>query len=468
MSSRHTRPKRPEPPSSSSSHLDAALHSITSSSRPTSKKPRFDARNPHALAPEQDEDPADLFLEIDEGAVNRTRHDRRAAVELEGYASDSSEEGFDATRKVWKDSERAEATKDDDGDDDMFGGDGSGPDDDPSKTQPDTTNDKKKNVKFLDLEDIEGQDFSSRKEYLDIIDEDKGKGDDDDDNDDGAAAAEPEEIDEEIGAGGSKKHAPKIDAFNMASEMEEGRFDESGNFIRMKQEKDAVHDSWLQGVSRKDMARAAEAMERRETEKREEERRRDGLVTSEVLASLIPFLRTGESVLEALARLGGGRKQQKKESWREKKLRAKQQHDADAMVQDKAKAPEDPKERRRKETVERVTEAADLLLTRGQLEIYEETREGLCRQFQRETGEAWKGEREPEGREEEDASGEAGEAGEDEGKEWEFRWADGRDEVVHGPYKAAEMKAWNEHEFFAAGAEFRERGTTEWSRVPGF
>ena len=63
----------------------------------------------------------------------------------------------------------------------------------------------------------------------------------------------------ELGAGGKKSHAPKLDAFNMKNEQEEGRFDAQGNFVRKAADPDAVHDSWLEGVSKKDMKKAKEA-----------------------------------------------------------------------------------------------------------------------------------------------------------------------------------------------------------------
>ena len=59
----------------------------------SSKKPRFDVRNPSALAPDAPEE--DAILEADE-IGKRGQQTKRNAVNIDGYDSDSSNEGFDA------------------------------------------------------------------------------------------------------------------------------------------------------------------------------------------------------------------------------------------------------------------------------------------------------------------------------------------------------------------------------------
>ncbi|TGZ83204.1 hypothetical protein EX30DRAFT_339412 [Ascodesmis nigricans] len=478
------RPKRPSTLSGSSS-IDAAVRS--GAGLPTHKRPKFDARNPHKLAPDapSDDEVPDLFLEVDEGAIGK-RKVHRNAVELEGYETDSSEEGFDATHKQWaKEGEKGKVKKDADAmaddDDDMFGGedvdDDAADNNDTGKTGEDAEYRKAKTVKFMNIDEIEGQDMSSKREFADIIDEDKGRGDEsstDDEDDPEKRAKTDDALDPEVGAGGKKKHAPKIDAFNMQAEMEEGRFDSAGNFIRKATDADAVHDRWLEGVSRKDMKRAKEAMEQREADAREKMKADDAIMTSDVLSTLILCLERGESVLEALARLGGGNKKKQstanknKNRWREKRKAAAEAKANDSMEIEKVaeskkgKESEDPEEARRKEAVERITGAADVLLTRGQLEIYDETKESLMRQFKRETGEDWV---EPKKQLDDEPASDIPQPD----KQWEYRWTDGRDDgAVYGPYGTAEMSSWNAHGFFGEGVEFREKDIGEWSKVPGF
>jgi CD2 antigen cytoplasmic tail-binding protein 2 len=96
------------------------------------------------------------------------------------------------------------------------------------------------------------------------------------------------------------------------------------------------------------------------------------------------------------------------------------------------------------------------LLTRGQMEIYDQEREILMRQYRRETGEDWV---DP-----------LAQTNDDEGEQsWEYRWADGREgEVMHGPYDGATMRAWNEAGYFLDGVEFRANARGEWSSSVDF
>jgi len=459
-------PQRPKRPTHPISHSADALNRSGAGLAP-SKRPKFDARNPHLAAPDAPETETDIFLEADEGAIGKRRVHRNA-VELEGYETDSSEEGFDATHKQWAKEDKGKAkAKVDDEDDNMFGG--------TSEEEKEKVEDKrgkdKKNVKFLELDEIEGQeeegatdlDAPVPKRFPDIFKDEQRESESSDDEE---KLAE-EGLDEEVGAGGRKSHAPKREAFNMKSEMEEGRFDSSGNFIRKAAEKDAIHDSWLAGISRKDMKKAKEAMEKREAERREQMRRDDEILTSEVLACLITSLDKGESILEALARLGGRKKNttnKNKNQWRQKKKAAAVTTTADEMEVDtkgkRKEVVEDPAETRRKEMVEKITGAADILLTRGQPEVYDETRESLMRQYRQETGEDWI-DRKP---------GEETDAGSAVLKQWEYRWTDGRDDgSTYGPYGSTEMKSWNDYGFFGDGVEFRlVDGIEGWTRVPSF
>ena len=145
----------------------------------------------------------------------------------------------------------------------------------------------------------------------------KGKAKDDDEDSSSESGGDEErdrvdsDMDEELGAGSKKKHAPKLDAFNMKQENEEGRFDDQGNYIRKANDPDAVHDTWLEGLSKKDMKKAKEAEEKREEERRKRAIADDQVLTSDILATLITRLERGETVLEALARLGTGKKKEK-------------------------------------------------------------------------------------------------------------------------------------------------------------
>ena len=97
-----------------------------------------------------------------------------------------------------------------------------------------------------------------------------------------------------------------IEAFNMVREMEEGSFDAAGNYIRNKRDEGDIHDSWLSGVSDKDIEAARIAQERKEEHERRENARAESakLTKLEIWKSMLEILQPQESVMEALQRLG--------------------------------------------------------------------------------------------------------------------------------------------------------------------
>lgn len=430
-----------------------------------SKKPRFDIRNPSALAPDAAEDDAILDADVIGG---RGQNVRRNAVNIDGYDSDSENENFDARAAAKAKEKEKEAVSKDEEDEDMFAEvvedfkDGDESDGDAARKEG-----KKKAVRFLDEDEIEGQVKNSKSGghvSADFTLNGKGKSktvrdedvesSTDSDVDDEVRASTTDDIDEEIGAGGKKTHAPKLDAFNMKNEQEEGRFDDQGNYVRKAADADAVHDTWLEGVSKKDMKKAKEAADKREEEQRKKAIEDDSISTGDVLKTLIPFLERGETVLEALARLGKGK--EKKPKWQTKTKNQKKKQNSHAM--DSEMGEENPAEGKRRSDIEAITGAADLLLTRGQPEIYDAERELLVRQYKKETGDEWT---EPNTSNGNDSSSI---------KMWEYRWSDTRDSgETHGPYDGATMVAWNDAGYFGEGVEFRQQnGTGGWSRVVDF
>ncbi|RAL12077.1 GYF domain-containing protein [Aspergillus homomorphus CBS 101889] len=421
----------------------------------STKKPRFDLRNPSALAPDALEE--DAVLDADE-IGRRGQQVRRRAVNLDGYDSDSENEGFSARIEA---KSKASREKHDAEDDDMF-----------AELQEDfgaeeidadeAMRKNKKNVRFLRDDEIEGQVASSKSGGT--VHADFTKGADTIDNEEDESESEvgdeerakpDEELDEELGAGAKKKHAPLLDAFNMRTEQEEGRFDDQGNYVRKAADPDAVYDTWLQGVSKKDIRRAKEASDKREEERKEKERKDDSVLTADVLKTLITHLERGETILEALARIGKGA--QKKQKWQTNRNKnRKKQSDA---AEDAEMTEDDPKEVARKQAIEEITGAADILMTRGQAEIYDTEREMLTRQYRRETGEDWI-----------DPQSADGSPGQDSPAMWEFRWSDARDGgIIHGPYDGPTMESWRNAGYFGEGVEFRRTtDDSQWNSTATF
>lgn len=413
---------------------------------PSHKKPRFDLRNPSALAPDALEE--DAVLDADE-IGRRGQQVRRKAVNLDGYESDSENEGFSA--RIETKSKKARE-KHDAEDDDMF-----------AELQEDfgaeeidadeALRKNKKTVRFLRDDEIEGQVASSRgggtlrvdlskpQEGINVeeVESDSDVADED-------RAALESGMDAELGAGSKKKHAPLLDAFNMRAEQEEGRFDDQGNYVRKAADPDAVYDSWLEGVSKKDIRKAKEAAEKRDAERKEKDRRNDNILTADILRTLITHMQRGETVLEALARLGKGL--HRKPKWQTKQRNKNRLKQGAAATEDTEMTEDDPEEAVRRNAVEAVTGAADLLMTRGQLEIYDTEREMLTRQFRRETGEDWVEPAPEQPGNQENAS-----------TMWEYRWSDSRDGGdIHGPYDGPTMESWKNAGYFGEGVEFRTVG----------
>lgn len=440
------------------------------------KKPRFDYRNPSTLAPDAPDE--DAILELDE-IGKAGQQTKRNAVKLDGYESDSSTENFDSRAEekanLAKHNDLGNAKSMDEDENDMFadldtgtagtGGGGDGDDDEELSREGKK---KAKEVRFMDVADIEGQVRSSKAGGHVSADftlaNQKGKGkvsidqevesSSESGSDSERDRLDPEDEDaEELGAGSKKRHAPRLDAFHMQQEGEDGRFDETGNYIRKAVDPDAVHDSWLDGLNKKDMKKARDAQEARERERREKLAADDAVLTSDLLSTLIQHLDKGESVLEALQRLNSQKRKEKKvPKWQQKKKKKIASTDGDEMDVDPEVKQEDPIEVRRREAVEAITGAADQLFSRGDQDIYEQEREMLLRQYKRDTGEDWVA----------PISEKNGDHVAD--TTWEYRWSDARDGgEAHGPYDTQTMRSWNQAGYFGEGVEFRRLGGSDWS-----
>ncbi|OJJ43259.1 hypothetical protein ASPZODRAFT_154721 [Penicilliopsis zonata CBS 506.65] len=459
MSSFAARPKRAAEDFARTHHHDDDPDAPSSQ-----KKPRFDLRNPSALAPDALEE--DAVLDADE-IGRRGQQVRRKAVNLDGYDSDSENEGFSA--RIEEKAKRSRQ-KHDAEDDDIFAE--LQEDFGPEEIDGDEALRKnKKTVRFLRDDEIQGQVASSRGGNSLRVDLSKG-GDEIMVEEEESDSDVPEEerarvtsgIDEELGAGSKKKHAPLLDAFNMRAEQEEGRFDDQGNYVRKAADPDAMYDSWLEGVSKKEIRRAKEAAEKREAERKEKDRQADEVLNADLLGTLISHLHRGETVLEALARLGKGL--HKKPKWQTKQRNKNKSKLNGDGAEDTEMTEDNPEENARKKAIDTVTGAADLLMTRGQAEIYDTERELLTRQYRRETGEDWV---EPAG--EADAAGHESTANTDRvmaTPTWEYRWSDARDGGnIHGPYEGSMMQSWNQAGYFGEGVEFRRAGTADdWTAIP--
>ncbi|KAG4305502.1 hypothetical protein PORY_001058 [Pneumocystis oryctolagi] len=275
-------------------------------------------------------------------------------------------------------------------------------------------NQSKKVPRFIGLDEIEGQDFSSKQEFVDILDENEEEEDD---------------FDPELGASGRKKNPPKIEAFNMKADFEEGRFDEDGNYIRNAPDLNSKHDVWLEGIKRSDIVKAREAVQKREREEQLRSEMEEELTLESMYEGLLGFLEVGETVLEALQRLGGGLEQKKR--WTSKNKKNMQVEMSDEKYKEMHK---------KHKEIEKITELADKFMQRGYNEIYDLTREEISRKYQKETGKVWKNSKKDE-----------------ENPKYEYRW-EGKDEI-YGPYERHQIQDWYNQGFFTEQRiEIRKKG----------
>lgn len=89
-----------------------------------------------------------------------------------------------------------------------------------------------------------------------------------------------------------------FEEFNMKKELEEGDFTKDGVYVRRKDEQ-AIHDSWLKGITEDDIKKAKEAHEKAQMVAEP--------VVETVEASwkkVLEILKPGENILTAIARLG--------------------------------------------------------------------------------------------------------------------------------------------------------------------
>lgn len=215
------------------------------------------------------EDPTNFAEQVDEALETKSRKGR---VKNEGYDSDSSDDGEGVVNSRKK-------KGDEDEEDDMFAMD--------DKDKDDTQ--KKKRQEYLRLGDIEGQEFTGTNS--------------------GSESDDDEPVDEDDAERRKKAGMGfELSSFNMREEMEEGKFTDDGNYVRSV-DAHAQHDRWMEGVDDRAMKQARRHKRQQDKEQREkmlaEEREiaeAGGMPAME--KEILQYLKKGETILEALQRLG--------------------------------------------------------------------------------------------------------------------------------------------------------------------
>ncbi|KAI5477826.1 GYF domain containing protein [Pseudohyphozyma bogoriensis] len=381
---------------------------------------------------------------------------KKGGVVQSGYDSDSSDEGSDAGGDEKKEGKEGEEEEED-----MFG---DGPPKEEKKAKP---------KEFLEMADIEGQEF--------------GKGDDEDDDEDDEEDYLPEDDlandDDAPRTSRSKKSMGyKMSGFNMAEELAEGRFSTDGSYVANDADPLASHDSWLSGVSKASIRAARQSKKRMEEEdrrRREKEDKGEEQLAGErddCLIGILGIVREGESVAKALARLGEKKKNEEKGKERVKVVvkRAARKDEEEGMDVDGEEAPTSTRVGGSTTTEKSATAkkidllthfASTLLSDHGELEIYEQTYEGIIDTLKKEGAvrRDWVPPRDPdlELEEQEERRVEAESRGKSSliarpsassGEKFWYKWSNPNpgQEGEFGPYQKGELEGWVAGGYFGA------------------
>ena len=225
-----------------------------------------------------EDDPINFAEQVDSALEQPSR---RGKVKNEGYESDSSDDGEGVVNSRKKHGP--------DEDDDMF-----------ASTEKEENEESGKQDKFMRLGDIEGQEFGPH-----------------------SGSESESDIDEPVDQDEAEKKKKEgmgfeLSSFNMREEMEEGKFTEDGSYVKTF-DPHSVHDRWMEGLDDREIKLARrrkrdQEKKQREKIKAEEKELQDSGGQDAMERELLPLLKKGETVLEALQRLGSRtRKSQRNE-----------------------------------------------------------------------------------------------------------------------------------------------------------
>ncbi|TFY81563.1 hypothetical protein EWM64_g2451 [Hericium alpestre] len=214
-----------------------------------------------------------------------------------------------------------------------------------------------KKEEFLRLGDIEGQEFG-------------GSGEEEEEEEE--EAMDEDEIERRRKAG----MGFELSSFHMREEMEEGKFAADGTYVRTF-DPHALHDRWMDGLDEKEIKQARKRQRQQERVQREriraEERELEEMGGKEAVErKVLGLLKKGETVLEALQRLGA----QAKKGRQNAKIASKGKlagTNGSAMDVDK------PKPIQAQVDIDELTHHASTLMSLGDTDVYSKTYEEILR-----------------------------------------------------------------------------------------
>ena len=288
--------------------------------------------------------------------------------------------------------------------------------------------------------------------------------------------AELNRIDRKIVKGAS---GPKIEAFNLDEEEEEGSFEEfnsnldSQNNMKRRRDQendDTDEDSWVLHAKKDEITKAREAERKAKLRLAEQERERKNKAIKttnwQLIGQLLEFLEPVQTVSELLQNL------HQKSLEIDKKLKKKQKliNSKEGSCQESNMELRNEKKMLRAR-ISRLTDSAYQLSQRGFKNAFEQPRELLLREYRKDCGEEYK-QRDREKRRNTQKE-ESITISQDDQSDftdttnnnayWEFKWSLG-DDKIYGPYDSKTMEAWKST-YFAETPAFARKISTKNGRT---
>ena len=253
----------------------------------------------------------------------------------------------------------------------------------------------------------------------------------------------------------------KITPFNMKEELEEGHVDKDGMFI-FKDRREEIKDFWLDNI---DNVKIVERKEEKEGEKQNEDQEEEPFDPMKCYQQIVSLMNPGETVANAIKRLGKNTKSDNKRQGQQRKRLEKNQESKEKSKETEASsstkastshssshAPDPSRER-----MLSLISLADQAVSSGDMDVYDRSYEELQFKLKQESQKSKKiidedvldifGEEEKKPEKKTENTGFTSAA-----VSWEFKWEDKESAPIYGPFSNEQMNQWAEEGYFDKNA----------------
>lgn len=229
----------------------------------------------------------------------------------------------------------------------------------------------------------------------------------------------------------------EIEPFHMKQEREDGSgFFDGDTYVFRKRDTEDEPDAWLDSLSDSKEAFAEKTRSEDDSSKASSDNDMNILSPEELYAKIIPLVSDTETVMQALVRYGNLIKRKPFKRHNGSKSTAK---DTSSPADDTAAT---EATQMAQTALNDLTEAANALLLKGQVDIYQKTRNDLIQLLP-----------------EDDTGGDEQEASDKPVVQWEYEGS--QDKQIHGPYATAHMRGWIQSGYFVGPTAVKVRTVSE-------